>query len=66
MVRPRGNLIIGGQVFNVDAPIVNWHENGWDATSELCIPTRTEAAPQCAVAGPGKQFPYGKMPVPYT
>ncbi|HET9621909.1 MAG TPA: N-acetylmuramoyl-L-alanine amidase [Kofleriaceae bacterium] len=66
MVRPRGNLIIGGQVFNVDAPVVNWHENGWDATSELCISTKTEAAPACAPAGPGKQFPYGHMPVPYT
>src|SRR4029079_3559127 len=66
MVRPRGNLIIGGQTFNVDAPVVNWHENGWDATSERCIPTKTDPAPACQAAAGGKQFPYGKMPVPYT
>src|SRR5215510_2824746 len=66
MVKPRGNLIIGGQSFNVDAPVVNWRENGWDATSERCIPTHTDAAPACQVAAGGKQFPYGKMPVPYT
>ncbi|HEY0990478.1 MAG TPA: N-acetylmuramoyl-L-alanine amidase [Kofleriaceae bacterium] len=66
MVKPRGNLIIGGQLFNVDAPVVNWRENGWDATSERCIPTRTDAAPACQAAAGGKQFPYGPMPVPYT
>jgi N-acetylmuramoyl-L-alanine amidase len=66
MVRPRGNLIIGGQTFNVDAPVVNWHENGWDATSERCIPTKTDPAPACQAAAGGKQFPYGPMPVPYT
>jgi N-acetylmuramoyl-L-alanine amidase len=66
MVKPRGNLIIGGQIFNVDAPVVNWTENGWDATSERCIPTKTDPAPACQVAGGGKQFPYGPMPVPYT
>jgi N-acetylmuramoyl-L-alanine amidase len=66
MVRPRGNLIIGGQIFNVDAPVVNWHENGWDATSERCVPTKTEAVPACLPASGGKQFPYGPMPVPYT
>jgi N-acetylmuramoyl-L-alanine amidase len=66
MVRPKGNLIIGGQMFNVDAPIVNWHDNGWDATSERCIPTRTDPTPQGLPAAGGKQFPYGPMPVPYT
>jgi N-acetylmuramoyl-L-alanine amidase len=66
MVKPRGNLIIGGQIFNVDAPVVNWTENHWDATSERCIPTRTDPAPACQAAAGGKQFPYGPMPVPYT
>jgi len=65
MVRPRGNLIIGGQVFNIDAPVVNWTENGWDATSERCISTKTEFAPVCQAAPTG-QYPYGPLPVPYT
>lgn len=58
MVRPRGNLIIGGQVFNVDAPVVNWHDNGWDATSRYCIPTLNDSGGQCRPAG-GGQEPYG-------
>jgi hypothetical protein len=66
MVRPRGNLIIGGQVFNVDAPVVNWHENGWDATSERCIPTKLDPAPACQTLPNGAQYPYGTLPVPYT
>jgi hypothetical protein len=66
MVQPRGNLIIGGQVFNVDAPVVNWRENGWDATSERCIPTRTESAPPCLPAAGGRHVPYGNLPIPYT
>lgn len=66
MVRPNGNLIIGGQVFNVNAPVVNWTENGWDASAEVCRPVRTNPAPTCAPAGPGKQFPYGQLPTPYT
>jgi N-acetylmuramoyl-L-alanine amidase len=65
MVRPRGNLIIGGQVFNVDAPVVNWRENGWDATSVYCLPTKTEAAPVCP-PGEGGQQPHGPPAVPYT
>src|SRR5262245_32719066 len=47
-IRPSGNLIIGGQTFKVDAPIVNWHEPPyWDATREVCIPTVTDPSPQC-------------------
>src|ERR1041385_2339075 len=65
MVKPRGNLIIGGQTFNVDAPVVNWTENHWDATSERCIPTRTDPAPACQAASGGKQFPYGPRRGPY-
>jgi len=65
MVRPRGNLIIGGQVFNVDAPVVNWTENGWDATKPYCIPTPQEMSPGCP-PGPGGQFPHGPPVVQYT
>ncbi|HEU4728076.1 MAG TPA: peptidoglycan recognition family protein, partial [Kofleriaceae bacterium] len=61
MVRPNGNLIIGGQRFNVDAPVVNWTENGWDATKPFCIPTPQEPAPGC----PGG-FPHGPPPVTYV
>lgn len=61
MVRPNGNLIIGGQRFNVNAPVVNWTENGWDATKPYCVATPQEPAPAC----PGGQ-PHGPPPVPYT
>ena len=64
-MRPNGKLIIGGQTFNVDAPVVNWHENGWDATSPYCIRTVTDPAPKCPPTG-GGQFPYGPVPLPYT
>jgi N-acetylmuramoyl-L-alanine amidase len=57
MVRPSGILYIGGQPFKVDAPVVNWHDNGWDATSERCIPTRTDPSPTGAMQPNGKQFP---------
>jgi N-acetylmuramoyl-L-alanine amidase len=63
----KGNLIIGGQVFQIDAPVVNWHENGWDATSEMCLPTKDLPDPsapgKCTSGGPGKQIPYGKLPL---
>ncbi|TMQ08195.1 MAG: hypothetical protein E6J90_41205 [Deltaproteobacteria bacterium] len=66
MVKPSGNLIIGGEVFNINAPLVNWHEGPkWDATSEYCIPTNTERAPPCMTTG-GGQYPYGPPPLPYT
>ena len=45
MPQGNGELIIGGQIFKVDAPVVNWHKSGWDATSPYCIPTRTDPAP---------------------
>src|ERR1043165_1067618 len=64
-MRPNGKLIIGGQTFNVDAPVVNWHGNGWDATSPYCIRTVTDPAPKCPPTG-GGQFPYGPVPLPYT
>ncbi len=68
MVRPSGKLIIGGQVFDTDAPIVNWREGPrWDATSLICIPTKTEpnAPGRCAPGKDGQQ-PYGPPVVPYT
>ena len=66
MVRPSGNLIIGDQVFQVDAPVVNWREGPkWDATSDYCIPTKTDPAPACLPAGAG-HYPYGPPPLPYT
>src|SRR5450432_1251323 len=63
-VRPSGNLIVGGQTFHVDAPIVNWREPPyWDATREICQPTATDPAPPCLPGG----VPYGKLPMgPYT
>lgn len=60
---PKGNLIIGGQSFNVDAPVVNWHENGWDATSPFCIATQNDTGAQCRAA-PGGQEPYAVPPQP--
>ncbi len=64
--RPSGKLIIGGQVFQTDAPIVNWREPPyWDATSQFCISTQTERQPPCKPGASG-QVPYGKLPVPYT
>lgn len=63
---PNGILIIGDREFNVNAPVVNWHKSGWDATKEYCIPTKESMEQPCQSAGPGKQFPYGSMPQPYT
>ena len=61
--RPSGNLIIGGQTFHTDAPIINWREGpGWDATREYCMSTQQDSHPNC----PGG-VPYGKLPLgPYT
>ena len=48
MTRPSGELIIAGQRFTIDAPIVNFTEGpNWDATPELCQPTATDPAPRC-------------------
>ena len=57
-----GTVIIAGQPFHVDAPVVNWHEGPrWDATVEYCIPTKTEGSPPCKGG-----VPYGNLPIPYT
>ena len=66
--RPSGKLIIGGQLFDTDAPIVNFREGPrWDATSLYCIPTQTEpgAVNRC-VPGKGGHQPYGPPVVGYT
>jgi N-acetylmuramoyl-L-alanine amidase len=63
MVRPRGTVIIGGQTFNVDAPVVTWRENGWDSASDRCIPTKVEPSPPCRVV-PGGHEPYAVPPNP--
>ena len=68
-VRPSGNLIIGGQTFKTDAPIVTWREPPyWDATREVCMITETDPG----VLTPGNKnycvggVPYGKLPLgPY-
>lgn len=70
--RPSGNLIIGGQLFPTDAPIVNFREGPkWDSTSELCIPTDTdpnpwapnsEGYPGCSTGAP--QIPYALVGKP--
>src|ERR1051325_10662475 len=65
---PSGNLIIAGQAFKIDAPIINWMEGPmWDATSEFCRPTLTDPNPPCTLSADGKHVPYGKLPFgPYT
>ena len=63
-MRPNGKLIIGGQTFNVDAPVVNWHESGWDATSPNCIVTKTDPAPACRPAAASILRPAAVHPVP--
>ncbi|HVZ19962.1 MAG TPA: N-acetylmuramoyl-L-alanine amidase [Vicinamibacterales bacterium] len=65
MPKASGDLIIGGQRFNVDAPVVNWTEGPrWDATSEFGYNTKTD--PDGAIRCKGG-VPYGKLPLgPYT
>lgn len=67
MSRPSGILYIGGEKFQVDAPVVNWHDNGWDATSPFCVPTPQEMSPGCPPSPDGHgQFPHGPPVVTYT
>jgi hypothetical protein len=61
-MRPSGNLIIAGQTFRIDAPVINFREPPfWDATREYCMPTRTNPNPPCKAG-----VPFGKLPTPYT
>lgn len=63
MRKPSGNLIIAGQTFKIDAPVINFREPPyWDATREYCVPTETDPAPTCKPGG----VPYGNLPKPYT
>jgi hypothetical protein len=67
MVRPSGNLIIGGREVHIGAKVVNWQDDAhWNAASEYCIVTNTDPAPKCPSSPTGKQFPYGPPPIPYT
>jgi N-acetyl-anhydromuramyl-L-alanine amidase AmpD len=62
MRKPSGNLIIAGQTFKIDAPVINFREPPfWDATREYCIPTQTDPSPPCKGG-----VPYGSLPTPYT
>jgi N-acetylmuramoyl-L-alanine amidase len=65
MPRTSGDLIIGGQRFRVDAPIINWTEGPrWDATLELGVNTATDRDGFARCVG---GVPYGKLPLgPYT
>ena len=77
--RPSGNLIIGGQIFHTDAPIINWREPPyWDATREDCQATETDpyvltpgnanyCKPEPSEGAGRRSVPYGKLPMgPYT
>ncbi len=63
MRRTSGNLIIAGQYFHIDAPVINFREPPyWDSTREFCMPTATDPNPICKPGG----VPYGNLPHPYT
>ncbi|HEU0036987.1 MAG TPA: N-acetylmuramoyl-L-alanine amidase [Kofleriaceae bacterium] len=63
---PSGKVVIGGQFFQTEAPIVNFTEGPrWDARSENCYVTATDPSPKCTMKAPGQAIPYGKMPSGY-
>jgi hypothetical protein len=63
MRRASGKLIIAGQYFQIDAPVINFREPPfWDATREFCMPTSSDPNPQCKPGG----VPYGNLPRPYS
>src|SRR5947207_3046629 len=63
MRRASGKLIIAGQYFHVDAPVINFREPPfWDATREFCMPTASDPNPHCKPGG----VPYGNLPTPYS
>ncbi len=53
-----GQLIIAGVAFDIDAPVRNWHETGWDATKEACIAPSTPCD--------GGTMPYGQKGAKYS
>src|ERR1700744_2879200 len=65
MPRTSGELIIGGQRFRIDAPLINWTEQPyWNALLELGIDTATDPKARSRCIG---GVPYGKLPLgPYT
>jgi len=63
MRRASGKLIIAGQYFQVDAPVINFREPPfWDSTREFCMPTSSDPNPLCKPGG----VPYGNLPRPYN
>ncbi|MCE9571572.1 MAG: N-acetylmuramoyl-L-alanine amidase [Deltaproteobacteria bacterium] len=56
-----GQVIIAGVPIEIDAPIVNWTQNGWDATQERCL----DPDPGNTCPG-GGTIPYGLKGVQYT
>lgn len=63
MAKPNGNLIIGNEVFNINAPVINWRDSGWDATLPYCIPTRNDSGATCRPAASGQE-PWAVPPQP--
>src|SRR5580693_6215571 len=65
MPRTSGELIIGGQHFRIDAPVINWTEHPyWNALLEFGIDTATDPTGRSRCVG---GVPYGKLPLgPYT
>jgi N-acetylmuramoyl-L-alanine amidase len=51
-----GQLIIAGVGFDIDAPVRNWHETGFDATQERCLNPSTP----CSENG---TIPYGQKTI---
>jgi N-acetylmuramoyl-L-alanine amidase len=46
-----GELIIAGRRFNIDAPLKNMYETGWDATIERCVPMKPGGLTKCEASG---------------
>lgn len=61
-----GTIFIANKPFDIEANVVNWHENGWDATSQYCRPTAVEANPPCIKSASGFDIPYGLKAASYT
>lgn len=53
-----GELILAGQAFPIDAPIVNMRQSGWDATIEACVPNAN--SPNAIAECGGGVIPHGE------
>lgn len=64
IIRPSGNIIIGGRAFPTDARIVNFLDPPhWNARSEYCMSLDRNPAPRCTRSPDGKgDYPYGPPP----